>query len=126
MNILPKNLVFAPEDIQPDEMAKQIAQTISTTKDLKITGIITMEKGRMTFKINSTVDDIVIGAVKKMADAKAEEVKKEVRQKLDKSIDPQKDALLKKFQSKKGSLDAQTKGHNDAINDTAKQAKEKK
>ena len=126
MNILPKNLVFAPEDISPDEMAKQIAQTISTTKDLKITGIITMEKGRMTFKINSTVDDIVIGAVKKMADAKAEEVKKAVRQKLDQSIDPQKDALLKKFQSKKGSIDGLTKGHNEAINDTAKQAKEKK
>jgi len=126
MNILPKNLVFAPEDISPDEMAKQIAQTISTTKDLKITGIITMEKGRMTFKINSTVDDIVIGAVKKMADAKAEEVKKAVRKKLDQSIDPQKDALLNKFQSKKGSIDSLTKGHNDAINDTAKQAGSKK
>ncbi|MBI5778082.1 MAG: TIGR03545 family protein [Planctomycetes bacterium] len=126
MNILPKNLVFAPEDIKQDEMARQIAQTISTTKDLKITGIITMEKGRMKFKINSTADDIMANVVKNMIGAQSEEVKKSVRQKLNQSIDPQKDALLKKLQSKKGALDALTKGHSDAINDMAKQAKEKK
>ncbi|MEK7309418.1 MAG: TIGR03545 family protein [Planctomycetota bacterium] len=134
MNILPKNLVFAPEDIKQDDerhegamaLRRQMAQTLSETKDLKITGVLTMEKGRMTFKINSTVDDIVIGAVKKMADAKAEDVKNQVRQKLSQSIDPQKDALLKKFQSKKGNIDSLSKSNNDAVNDMVKQAGAKK
>ncbi|MEW6026588.1 MAG: TIGR03545 family protein [Planctomycetota bacterium] len=126
MNIFPKNLSFAPEDIKQDEMARQIAQTISTTKDLKITGVLTMEKGRMKFKVNSTVDDIVANAVKNLVGAQVEEVKKEVRRKLNESINPQKEALLKKFQSKKGNIDSLSKSNNDAVNDLAKQAKDKK
>ena len=125
MNIMPKGLIFAPEDIPASDLAKEIAQAISSAQDLKIEGKISIEKSRTTFKITSTIDEIIAGCFRKIADARLEETKKEVKKKIDELVDKQKDDLLKNFQSQKGAIDSLIKDKSNDIAEVAKNLKSK-
>ena len=125
MIIMPKGVVFAPEDIPANEVAKEIARAISSAQDLKIEARITIEKSHTAFKITSSIDEIIADCFRKIADARLEETKKEVKKKIDGLVDNQKDDLLKNFQSKKGAIDSLIKGKSNDIAETAKHLKSK-
>jgi uncharacterized protein (TIGR03545 family) len=125
MNIMPKGVVFASEDIPADDVAKEIAQVISSALDLKIEAKIFIEKSRISFKITSSIDQIISDCFKKIANARLEETKQEVKKKIDGLVDNQRDELLKNFQSKKGAIDSLIKNKTSDIAESIQYLKAK-
>ncbi|MFA5795141.1 MAG: TIGR03545 family protein [Candidatus Brocadiia bacterium] len=121
MNILPRNLVFAPEDVPANDLAREIANALATAPNLKIEGKITIEKGKPDFKITSTVDQIITDSFKRIIDARVEAAKQEARKKLDQIIDGPKNALMSNLTAKRGSINELLKGNNTAVDDLKKE-----
>jgi uncharacterized protein (TIGR03545 family) len=125
MNVMPKGIVFAAEDIPADEVAKEIAQAISSALDLKIEAKISIEKSRVSFKITSSIDQIILDCFRKIANARLEETKQEVKKKIDELVDNQRGELLKNFQSKKGAIDSLIKSKTSDITESIQYLKAK-
>jgi uncharacterized protein (TIGR03545 family) len=115
ITILPRELVFTPEDIGQSEATKQIAGVLSSSNDIKIEAVVTIDGGKFSWKIKSNLDDKISEAVKNLIAARMEDAKAEIKKKIDASVDQQKQELVNKLQVNKGQADTQLKEKNTSL-----------
>ncbi|MFC1524843.1 TIGR03545 family protein [Planctomycetota bacterium] len=118
ITVLPTHLSFAAEDIPQGALAKEIANILTTTQDLRIDGEITGHKNKLNFKITSNIDEILSGQIKNMLLARVENTKQQLRDKLNQQVDQQQSELLKDFQAKKSALESQIQEKTRSITQT--------
>ena len=115
MTIVPRELLFAKEDISSGELAQEIARALSSTQNLKIEGKVYGDKKGLNLKISSTIDDLIVEAFKKSAEARLGATKQQIKQRIDQMVDNPKEELLKDFQSKNGSINTLIKNKHESV-----------
>ncbi|MBI4833965.1 MAG: TIGR03545 family protein [Planctomycetes bacterium] len=115
ITILPRELVFAPEDMGQSEATKQIAGVLSSSNDIRIEALVSIDGGKFSWKIKSNLDDKISDAVKNLIAARMEDAKAQIKQKIDASVDQQKQELMNKLQSKRVESESKLKEKNSSL-----------
>jgi len=114
--ILPRDLSFVPEDVPASAGLRfEVVQVLTTSKDIRIEAKITDEDGKFNWQINSNIDELLSNRLKARIAKKNEAVKRQIKERIDAQIEPQKKELLGRIQNNKTITDARAKANQKMI-----------